>query len=372
MHVLCKCTDQTFYEMSSQKESGSRQNTATSRLAYPLLRCNPFWQRKTWQEWDIFWPAINFFVSSRFHIWLWKGNSNDFDCPRSKYLPTDEMIEDHSKSESVNASDKCFKGLPEEQGVDAWMWTQKPFSIESKIIPFTSENTWGDCTATAWVTPIYLTPSLFVTTFNADPSLQHNSTSKMGRLFNTARTSRQASSSAIYVTTASDKSGIDRSSKPRVSRCLKNNCELRHFVKRSDTFSEPARCFIRTTPFSIWDRIHKSLISMWRDFFGISTPWINWSADAESDSSKTFTTVSGAVSPIPSNKRSKTFDTETASWAACWIEYNSLSQLLMDVACCCLATALTKLFSKNITCPLMPFRLLNLYGACDASAHKWT
>ena len=117
MHVLCKCTNQTSYEVSSQKESGSRQNTATSRLAYPLLRCNPFGKERPGRNETSSDPQS----TSLFHLDSISdcGNSNDFDCPRSKYLPTDDMIEDHSKSESVKPSDKCFKGLPEEQGVDA-------------------------------------------------------------------------------------------------------------------------------------------------------------------------------------------------------------------------------------------------------------
>ena len=113
------CTHQTSCVVSSQKENVLKQNTATSQLAYPLLRCNPFGKEKPDRNETSSDPQS----TSLFHLDsisdCEKGNSNDFECPKSKYFPTEEMMEDHSKSESVNPSDKCFKGLPEEQGVDA-------------------------------------------------------------------------------------------------------------------------------------------------------------------------------------------------------------------------------------------------------------
>ena len=266
------------------------------------------------------------------------------------------MITGHSMSESVNPGDRCLSGLPEEHGVEACTCTQKPFFTASLTILDTSWKTSLDWTFR--VTPTYLIPSCLVTELNAESSRQQSSTKRIGRSSKTAWTSWNSSSPAVRFKLVSSKSGIALSSNPRVSLCLKNSCDPKHLVNRSETFSDPARCFIRTTPRSICDRIHKSLISICLDFFGMSTPWINWSADAESDSKRMFTTASGTVSPIPKSKRCNNLATETASCAACCIEYNSLSQLLKEVACCCLATARMRLFSKNITCPLIPFRLL--------------
>ena len=105
----------------------------------------------------------------------------------------------HSTSELVTPADKCFNGLPEEQGVEAWMWTQRPFSTAPRTILLTSEKTLRD-----WISRVTRTysPSCLVTTFDADSSLDKQNLTIFQHQGNLH----------LYESTV----GIDSSSKPRV------------------------------------------------------------------------------------------------------------------------------------------------------------
>ena len=165
--------------------------------------------------------------------------------------------------------------------------------------------------------------------------------------------------------------GKSRCRKPSASLWRSNNWVPRHFVKMSAILVTPGWCFNTTCPSLTWDLNHIKRISMCLERRGKSSPCTSCNADELSDSTWINGSSNSLTSPIPHKTRWTTRLMAVASCVACWRPYNSASHELKAVACCCFDTERIRDLLKKIACPDTPLRLLNRYGACDASVNTW-
>ena len=101
--------------------------------------------------------------------------------------------------------------------------------------------------------------------------------------------------------------------------------------------------------------------------FDETIPWTNWIAELLSLSMTIGTISPSCCHPKPDTTLWMSLDSATLSWLTNCNAYNSDSQLLRAVLCCCLAKVRTTPFWNVTTPPVTPRLELNLQGPCDAS-----
>ena len=102
------------------------QKIKTFPIGKPESDIKPVWHRNTSASNCKPHLCKTCFVSSRFHILLFRGNSKEREFHNIKYFETLSMIPFHdlSASDSVVLAEKFLRGDPELQGVEACTCTR--------------------------------------------------------------------------------------------------------------------------------------------------------------------------------------------------------------------------------------------------------